>query len=138
LLLEKAQTLELEVICNRKDGTQFRVKISKNTIPNSDGTYTSSLFLVQDISRLKKEILQKKLLSDINQLFSNDESLPKALNLLMKHLVNLGKLEMSEIWLLNADSTALNMAAYHASRSDLEKFYSGSPLNFKKGEGLPG
>ncbi len=136
--LKKSKVSELEVLCVRKDGTEFWTKISKNPIPNTNDGDVYSLLIVQDISTLKREILQKKLLSEISQLFSKNKPLPSALSDLMKHLVTFGNLELAEIWLLNADSTTLNLAAFHASKKKLETFYSHSQLNFRKGEGLPG
>ncbi len=136
--IQRKKSCEVEILCYRKDKQTFWSNVSINPVPTEDSSTTFFIYIFHDVTEAKQEMLQKKLLHEIGELFYQEAPLPALLKKMMIHFVNLGKFNLAEIWLVNTGTSELNLKAYSSSNDATLKFYDDSTKSFKLGEGLPG
>lgn len=96
---------------------------------------------MRDISQYKHEDVQKTLLAEVSQLFTNQASdLHRICKQVATSIRKFTNDQLVEIWLLNPDKKKLSLFAMVSEDAAIQRFYDETPgiKTFIKGEGLPG
>lgn len=93
--------------------------------------------VVRDAKEKIEEEAEKELLSQISQIFNNEEELIPASNRLCEILYAFGKFDVIELWCPNMEQTQIKLIGRSSHSQD---FYDLEPseISFQKNEGLPG
>lgn len=108
---------------------------------DADGKAIRMVGSMRDVSQLKNEDIQKALIAEIGQLFSNPENdLRQICKQVTKAIRRFTNDDLAEIWLLGPDKRKLSLVAMVSDDLALQRFYNETVgINrFLKGEGLPG
>ncbi|MBD3630773.1 PAS domain S-box protein [Cyclobacterium sp.] len=124
----------------KSDGSYAYVSNKALVIRGSNGRAIRVIGAMHDITKSRRESIQKQFLSEISQIFKREKTLHSSLVSLLSHLMNFGKFQIGEIWLLNTTSERLDLFAHHADQKRKESFYGRmeKEVQLSEGEGLPG
>ncbi|MCH6201553.1 PAS domain S-box protein [Aquiflexum sp. LQ15W] len=139
-LMKKGKPFDINIICYKKNQEEFWNSISASPVLDEKGDISQWIFIQRDISEYQNELIQKRLLSEIDLIFNKNENLTSTLNLVLRHLANFGEFCYSELWLLSPDKQSLNLISNYSREEKIDFFVENKiPVNsFSFGKGLPG
>ena len=124
----------------KADGTYAIVLDKAIVIRDRSGHATRMVGALQDITKQKKEEIQKNLLNEISRAFTGTIALGESLQVVLKRLMEFMDFMLAEIWLISTDQKSIRLAARYADTEATRIFYGASSSFTKgtKGVGLPG
>lgn len=122
----------------KKNGSIIKMDISGQKFSHLD--QTRAMVICNDVTRHQSELIHKKLLADIRQIFGQEKILTKILEDLLAYIIDKGEFHLGEIWLTNRYHRTLNLTTTFPKSDFTSLFYENSReiKVFKKGIGLPG
>ncbi|NKI25826.1 PAS domain S-box protein [Arenibacter sp. 6A1] len=138
--MRRWEPCETTVINYKKNGEEFWINFSLNPVADGSGWYTHWISIERDVTKQKNLELQKKLLTDISRLFSQQEDLYPCLRSVLQLIVSYKNFTIGEIWIPDTDNKQLQLVATYTEKDCGKIFYANSKevQFFEKGEGLPG
>ena len=138
--LRNWEVCEATLVNYKKSGEEFWINFALNPVADEKGWFTHWISIERDVTRRKNEELQSKLIAETSQLFNESMELSLTLDNLVEKVVVYDHFKIAEIWLINADSNKITLAAHALRNKETEAFYRETTevTSFTKKEGLPG
>ena len=138
--LRNWQPYEATLVNYKKNGEEFWINFSITPVADEKGWFTHWISIERDVTEWKNREIQKRLLSDISQLFHKTASLTETLSKVLQTIYRVGNYCMLEIWLVDKEKQELNLITKHWVSKQVEHCYdeTNQTVKFKYGEGLPG
>lgn len=136
----RGESIEVNLLNYKKGGEPFWSDTSINPIKDKAGHITHWISVKRNVTQQKNEQLCKQLTSALGAIFSEEETLLKAINAFLKYLTGLGKITLAEVWMVSEAKKTIDLKAQVTTTQLLNKHFSNSkvPRVFQYGEGLPG
>lgn len=139
--LRKWEPGEVETINYKKNGEPFWIHFHVIPVADETGWYTHWIAIERDVTERKNRELRQQLLVNLHEPFHLAPDLSRALKGMLHQLLNFEAVDLTEVWLVNEEMSALQLMAYASQKPQMQAFHEMGPFHeqgFKMGEGLPG
>ena len=121
--LQNWEPCETTLVNYKKNGEEFWVNFSITPVADEKGWFTHWISIERDVTEWKNQEIQKRLLSDISQLFNETVSLTETLSKVLQTIATHGNYCMLEIWLVDKEKQELNLINKYSADKRMEPFY---------------
>ncbi len=140
LALQNWQKFETTVINYKKNGEEFWINFTLTPVANEKGWFTHWIAIERNVTELKKQELEKILLSDISSLFLQETTLENILTKTIQRILVIEDFVIGEIWLLSTSNESLSLISFAGINEEYAGFYLDNMhfKNISQDMGLPG
>lgn len=137
--MKKCEPSEIELLNYKKNGETFWVNLSIVPLSNEVGYVTHFISIQRDITKHKKEAIEKEFFYELIQILNGNDALELTLSICIEKISKYFGYTYAEAWLVNIDDTKMLYKANWADNDEAAKFRINPAMeSSSRGKGIMG